>query len=148
MSVGRLAAVGVAVGLACGAAWGQAPGIDLPKPAYDEAFAAVSDAGCARTETATFIRFVCEEGKGGAVWYFTRAESKHPLYRALPAEKLMQTGRVPEIHNSVRFDSAEERDAYLAWSREMIVDWSQSMPIRRPAPAKRDRRGKLYPLEP
>jgi hypothetical protein len=151
MSFGRLAALAV-IAAAGGAAWGQAPQPDYPRPLpnYDEALAAVTEAGCERKETANHIRFVCEEGE--AVWYFTRGDrQEHPGYRVLPAYRMVPNGGVASnlrrIDGFGRFESARERDAYVAWMRVVLKDWSENAPRRFDKP-KRDPRGKLYPLEP
>ena len=137
----RLAAI-VAMLAASGAAQAQRPA------SYEEMPKTVTEANCERKETKSFIRFFCEEGR--AFWYFTQAgKLEHPGYRALPAGRWSwdDTGAanraLQRINGFGRFDSAEKRDAYLAWMREVSADSSSDAASPQ---FKREPRGKLYPL--
>ena len=150
----RLAAATVAILAACGAAQAQRPpGYELSAP-YEDMFRAVTDAGCERKETGSFIRFFCE--KGDAVWYFTQAgRVEHPGYRVLPVfrwgrdDNWAANRALRQINGFGRFDSAEKRDAYMAWMRQVVADQSESTRDTAIIPQfKREPRGKLYPLEP
>jgi len=155
MIIRRLAVLGVAMA-ACGAAWGQAPPPDFRlSPPYEDMLSAVAGAGCDRKETRSYIRFFCE--KGQAAWYFTRAgRLEHPGYKTLPAYRVQDRDDVLDANRGLRqidgfgrFDSAEKRDAYMAWMREVFVDLSESTSDPGIIPKfKREPRGKLYPLEP
>jgi hypothetical protein len=149
----RVAAVAMLA--ACGAAaLGQTrPGYELSAP-YEDVFRAVTEAGCERKETRSYIRFFCEEGQ--AFWYFTQVgRPEHPGYRALPSYWGRENGAgtasraLRQINGFGRFDSAEKRDAYLAWMREVSADSAKSATDPGLIPKfKREPRGKLYPLEP
>jgi hypothetical protein len=156
MIAGRLAAFGIVVAAACGAAWGQArPPLDyVPKPGPEEALSAVLEAGCERSETASYVRFHCKEGE--ALWYFTPAgHAAHPSYlvfadhqltydNAIIPDRKPRSGRL----GFGRGGSGIDHDAFSAWNREVFKSWMASAPRVSPRFGEREPRGKLYPLEP
>jgi hypothetical protein len=60
----------------------------------------------------------------------------------------MDANRSLRILGFNRFGSAQERDAFMAWMREVRGDWSKSVGSQTAPKLKREPRGKLYPLEP
>ena len=142
MSLVRLAALGLAAIVVCGRAQAQTPSPDFQPlaPPYEEMLGAVAEAGCERSETSSFIRFFCEEGR--AVWYFSQAgRLKHPDYRVLPAYRargpadIAATNRaLQQIKGVTWFDSAEELDAFMVWMREVIADSSEIARSAGPVP--------------